>query len=119
MWLMKFAQWIGPDRSYSYYLTLHVIKVYINSIYPLFTGLVDTVVKEVRDELAGIDKLSDIQTNRLRHKLKGVYAHIGEHPALQQRRMHVGSTKPNLPPPSPSVSPRFIYIVKFLKIILF
>lgn len=42
-------------------------------------------------------RLSEAQAQSLRHRLKGLYAYLKDHPALMERRLHVGSRKPEIP----------------------
>ncbi|XP_076466150.1 uncharacterized protein LOC143297618 [Babylonia areolata] len=44
------------------------------------------------------ERLSPEQALALRERLKGLYALLKDHPALMDRRMQVGSHKPQLPP---------------------
>ena len=45
----------------------------------------------------GLDRLSPEEAWLLRERLKGLYAMLKKHPALMDRRLQVGSKKPQIP----------------------
>ena len=56
-----------------------------------------TLVPERRGLGAGLDRLSPEEAWLLRERLKGLYAMLKKHPALMDRRLQVGSKKPQIP----------------------
>ena len=52
----------------------------------------------MNNELNSVNRLTESQAMLLRHKLKGLYSHLKDHPALLERRLYVGSKKPIISP---------------------
>ena len=63
------------------------------------SALADKILSELSTEPEDItiDRVSENQAKTLRHRLKGIYADLKDHPALMERRLHVGSQKPSIP----------------------
>lgn len=70
----------------------------INNVVVYHKALTDTIIKEMQTEKNTKERINEPQARLLSTKLRGIYAYLKDHPALFERRLYVGSKKPDIPP---------------------
>ncbi|XP_064628847.1 uncharacterized protein LOC135488248 isoform X2 [Lineus longissimus] len=65
-----------------------------NGLFPLIQTYTDRIINElVKDKTIAI---TDARAKMIRDRLRGLYKHLKEHPALMERRLYVGSRAPGV-----------------------